>query len=132
MQEIKKRVYKYVFENGEVNHMTPVEAMKYSYNHKTKILHGPNIENHKPVERYIGWGWCHELGMNFKGPAEYKAYLKANKIEIWDQENPPQFTEESPPVWTEELIRKTVQEHKVEIGSVLAEALLSGELDFPQ
>jgi hypothetical protein len=35
-------------------------------------------------------------------------------------------------VWTEELIRKAINEHKIEIGSILAEALLSGEVQFPE
>ncbi len=132
MQERNKKHYLYKFDNGEAHHMTPPEAFRYSYTKKIKIIQGPNYQNGKQIKRFDGFGYHDGLQRSFKGPKDYRDYLKANGIEEWGSENPPVYSENNPPVWTEELIRKAINEHKIEIGSILAEALLSGEVQFPE
>lgn len=110
--------------------MTPVEAIRYADKHKVDILSGPNFQNGKRQKGFDGFGWHDTLQMSFKGPRHYREHLKANGIEEWGNCDPPKYSEESPPVWDHEMIKKAI-DHGIEIGSVLAEALLSGELDFP-
>lgn len=126
-----KNQYDYLFENGERHKMTPTDAIKYSKRKMIKILHGPNIEKGRQQKGFDGFGWHDTLKMSFRGPRHYRDYLKANGIEEWGNEMPPKYTEANPPLWTEETIRMAVS-HGVEIGSVLAEALKSGELAFPE
>lgn len=127
-----KKEYIYVFSNGFSRQMTPVEAHNYAYKHKVDIKSGPNYVEGKRQKSFDGFGWHDSLQMSFRGPRHYREYLRANNIEEAGLNDCPKYTEETPPLWTEELIRKAVNVHGIEIGSVMAEALLSGELAFPE
>jgi hypothetical protein len=127
-----KTTYLYRFSNGDGGHMTPVEAHKYAHRHKVEIWEGPNYSEGKPRERFTGWGYHYGLRMVFRGPAHYREYLKANNLIEAGNEKAPLWEEPVKPIWTERLIRKAINEYGMDIGSVMAEALLSGELDFPE
>lgn len=124
--------YAYVFSSGERITMTPIEAHRYAHKHKIDIWQGPNYDDGRQKKRFDGFGWHDSLKRSFKGPNDYRTYLKANGLIEVGNEKCPILEEYEPPVWTEELIRKAVSVHGIEIGSVLAEALLSGELDWPE
>lgn len=111
--------------------MTPVEAHRYAHKKKINILHGPNYRGGKQERTFKGWGWHDGLLRSFKGPHDYRTYLKANNMIEAGNEGPLIEKEYEPPVWNEEMLRKAAG-YGIEIGSVLAEALLSGELDWPE
>jgi hypothetical protein len=96
------------------------------------ILEGPNYQSGKPQRSFDGWGYHDSLKMVFKGPAHYREYLRANNLIEAGNEKAPLYKEYEPPIWNEELIRKAINVHGIEIGSVLAEALLSGETEWPE
>lgn len=111
--------------------MTPIEAHRYAHKHKIDIFHGPNYIEGKKEKSFDGFGWHSGLLRNFKGPKDYRDYLKANNMVEAGLNDCPQGNEFRPPVWTEELIRKA-NGYGMDIGSVLAEALLRGDLDYPE
>ena len=126
-----KNHYKYVFENGEIHHMTPVDAHRYSHRKKIRILKGPNYNGGKQVKTFDGFGWHDGLNMAFRGPKHYRSYLKEHGLEEWGNEKPPVYSEESPPIWDDVLIKKVV-DSGIEVGSVLAKALKEGTVNFPE
>jgi hypothetical protein len=126
-----KRHYHYQFSNGETHIMTPVEAHRYSIKKKIDIFHGPGYSEGKREKSFDGWGWHSGLLRSFKGPKDYRDYLKANNMVEAGLTDCPIYDEYEPPVWTEELIRRAINVHGVEIGGVMAEALLKGECDWP-
>lgn len=111
--------------------MTPIEAHKYKERLKIDIWQGPGYEKGKREKSFDGFGWHDSLRMHFKGPRHYREYLKEHNMHEASIDDRPTGQDYEPPIWTEELIRKAINEYKIEIGSVLAEALLSGELDWP-
>ena len=127
-----KQFYKYRFSNGETITMTPIEAHKYKHKLMIDILEGPNYVQGERGKKFDGFGWHDGLLRSFKGPKDYRDYLKANNMHEAGLNDCPQNREFEPPVWTEELISKAINYHKIEIGSVLAEALLKGEIDWPE
>lgn len=126
-----KQYYQYVFSNKFIQTMTPTEAHKYANQHKVDILRGPGYTEGKREKSFDGWGWHDSLRMNFKGPGHYRQYLRENGLVEAGIGDKPSEHKYEPPVWTEDLIRRAVNVHGIEIGSVMAEALMSGELDFP-
>lgn len=128
---IKDAYYAYRFSNGESHQMKPIEAHKYALRKMINIVSGPNYAEGKRQKSFDGFGWHSGLQRNFKGPRDYRDYLKANGIEEWGDCDPPKFTEESPPYWNDETLKKA-SSCGMEIGSVLAEALKSGKLKFPE
>lgn len=123
--------YKYTFNNGESHHMTPIEAHKYAHKKILKILKGPNYEAGRKRKTFDGWGWHDSLQMSFRGPKHYRAYLSAHGLEEWGDSEAPQYNEYEKPIWDDDMIRKAVG-HGIEIGSVMAKALKSGEIGFPE
>lgn len=131
----KDKYYDYVFASAFdqfTETMSPIEAHKFAHKHKLTILRGPNYIKGKKEKEFDGWGWHSSLQRSFKGPADYRQYLKANNMHEVDIGDRPCEGKYEPPVWNEDLIRKAINEYKIPIGSVMAEALLSGELDFPE
>ena len=126
-----KNVYNYVFSNGEKHTMSPLDAHKYANRKKINIFHGPGWEKAKREKSFDGWGMHDSLRVVFRGPAHYRAYLKEHNLVEAGLGDRPKEHEYKPPRWDEDLIRLAIREG-VEIGSVLAEALLKGELDFPE
>lgn len=124
--------YNYVFSNGERHTMTPIDAHRYADKHKIDIWHGPGYIKAKKEKEFDGFGWHDSLQMSFKGPRHYREYLKQNGMVEASVNDKPVEQVAKKPIWDEALIRKCVNEYKIEIGSVLAEALLSGELDYPE
>lgn len=112
--------------------MTPVEAMKYANRLKIDIWQGPGYLKGETTKLFDGWGWHSGLLMSFRGPNHYRSYLKENNMHEASANDCLQESKFEPPVWTEDLIRKAINEYGIHIGSVMAEALLSGELDFPE
>jgi hypothetical protein len=128
--ERNKRTYSYKFSNGEAHYMTPIEAHKYAHRKKIDITHGPNYIEGKKEKSFDGWGWHDGLLRSFKGPKDYRDYLKANgMVEAGIGDRPTEW-KNNKPIWTEDLIRKA-NSYGMDIGGVLAEALLKGELDYP-
>ena len=111
--------------------MTPVEAHQYKERLKIDILHGPGWEKARRQKSFDGFGYHDGLRVTFRGPAHYRQYLKENNLVEAGLGDRPKEQEYTPPRWDEDLIRLAIREG-VEIGSVLAEALMSGELDFPE
>ena len=126
-----KNYYSYVFSNGVRQTMTPVEAHQYKERLKIDILQGPGWEKARRQKSFDGFGFHDGLRMTFKGPAHYRQYLKENNLHEAGLGDRPTEHEYKPPRWDEDLIRQMVQ-NGMEIGSVLAEALLNGELDYPE
>lgn len=62
----------------------------------------------------------------------HREYLKEHNMHEASINDCPMVEEYDPPVWTEELLRKAINHHGVSIGGVLAEALLKGEIDWPE
>ena len=129
---INTKPYDYVFSNGERHRMTPPEAHRYANRKSLRILQGPNYDGGKKKEDFSGWGWHPTLQMHFRGPRHFAEYLKENNLVIAGQLEPPKYKEYTPPIWTEDLIRRAINVHGIQIGSVMAEALLSGKLEFPE
>jgi hypothetical protein len=127
-----KNFYNYIFSNNERHTMTPVEAHNYANKLKIDIWQGPGYLQAKREKAFDGFGWHDSLRMNFRGPAHYRQYLKENNMHEAGVGDNIQGKDFEPPVWNEELIRKAINEYHIPIGSVMAEALLSGELDFPE
>lgn len=111
--------------------MTPIEAHKYKERLKVDIWQGPGYEKGRREKAFDGFGWHDSLRMSFKGPKHYRDYLKEHGLVEAGIGDRPSEHEYKPPRWDEDLIRLAIREG-IEIGSVLAEALLSGELDFPE
>lgn len=126
-----KNHYNYVFSNGVRQTMNPVEAHQYKERLKIDILQGPGWEKARRQKSFDGFGFHDGLRMSFRGPAHYRQYLKENNLVEAGLGDRPKEQEYKPPRWDEDLIRLAIHEG-VEIGSVLAEALLKGELDFPE
>lgn len=127
----KETYYRYVFDNKFAATMTPVEAHKYAYHHKCKILEGVGYQGGRRKKKFDGWGWHDGLLRTFRGPKDYRDFLRANNMyEAGGSEGPLQEENFDKPLWDEALIKKAT-DMGIEIGSVLAEALLKGELDFP-
>ena len=126
-----KRNYKYRFSNGEVITMNPIEAHKYAHKHMIDIWEGPNYIAGRKAKTFDGFGWHDGLLRSFKGPKDYRDYLKANNLVEAGLNDCPVDKDFKPPVWSEELIRKAINVHGLEIGSVMAEALLDGSLKWP-
>lgn len=127
-----KSYYNYVFSNGEHHTMTPVEAHKYKERLKIDILHGPGYVQGKREKSFDGFGWHDSLQMSFKGPNHYRSYLKEHGMVEASVNDRPTEGKYQKPLWDEEMIRKCINVYKIDIGSVLAEALMSGELDYPE
>jgi hypothetical protein len=127
----KGKYYNYKFSNGEAHTMTPIEAHKYAHKHKIDIKHGPNYIEGKKEKSFDGFGWHDSLMMNFRGPAHYREYLKEHNMVEASVNDCPMESKYVKPVWDEDLIRKA-NSYGMDIGSVLAEALLNGELDYPE
>jgi hypothetical protein len=128
---IKNKYYRYTFSNGEVHQMTAVEAYRYCFKKKIDIVDGPGYKPGRIKKTFDGYGLHSSLGVVFRGPSHYRQYLKEHNIEELAESDYPQYKEKEKPVWTEELIRKAINEYNIPIGSILAEALLSGEVDYP-
>lgn len=131
MDRNKTSHYKYVFSNGVTQVMTPIEAHQYANRLKIDIFHGPNYVAAKREKSFDGYGWHDSLMMNFRGPAHYRQYLKENNMHEASVNDRPMEEKYNKPLWDEDLIRKA-NGHGMDIGSVLAEALLSGDLDYPE
>lgn len=126
-----KSYYNYVFSNGEKHTMTPVEAHKYKERLKIDIMSGPGYIERKREKSFDGFGWHDSLRMSFKGPAHYRSYLKENGLVEAGMNDKPRESEFKKPIWDEDLIRKCNSQYGLDIGGVLAEALMKGELDYP-
>lgn len=111
--------------------MTPIEAHKYADKKKIDIFHGPGYVKASREKAFDGFGWHDGLRMNFKGPGHYRSYLKEHGLVEASLGDRPKEHKYEKPLWDEDLIRKCNQ-MGMEIGSILAEALLSGELDYPE
>jgi len=127
-----KNYYNYHFSNGERHTMTPIEAHKYANKLKIDIWEGPGFIKGKKEKGFDGFGWHDSLRMSFRGPRHYREYLKEHNMHEASINDCPMVEEYDPPVWTEELLRKAINHHGVSIGGVLAEALLKGEIDWPE
>lgn len=127
-----KNYYRYTFSNGESQVMTPIEAHKYKERLKIDIWQGPGYRQGRREKSFDGFGWHDSLQMSFKGPRHYREYLKEHGMVEASVNDKPTEGKFEKPLWDEELIRKCINEYKIDIGSVLAEALLSGELDYPE
>lgn len=127
-----KNRYKYIFSNKFEQIMTPIEAHKYAHKHKVDIMHGPGYIERKREKSFDGWGWHDSLLMSFKGPNHYRSYLKEHGMVEAGMNDKPTEGEFKKPVWTEELLRTAINKHGLQIDGVLAEALLKGELDYPE
>lgn len=126
-----KNFYRYLFSNGESHVMTPIEAHKYKERLKIDIFEGPGYQAARREKAFDGWGWHDSLLVNFRGPNHYRSYLKENgmvEASVGDKPTEGKFDK---PVWDEDLIRKANNEYGLDIEGVLAEALLAGELDYP-
>jgi len=126
-----KQFYNYRFSNGEAHTMTPIEAHKYAHKLKIDIFQGPNYIEGKREKSFDGFGWHSGLLRSFKGPKDYRDYLKANNMVEAGLNDRPNGEPFKKPLWDEDLIRKA-NSHGLDIGSVLAEALLAGHLDYPE
>lgn len=126
----QNKVYLYKFENGESYQMTPIDAHKYAHKKKIKIIEGVNYSGGRQKKSFDGWGYHESLKKVFRGPKDYKAYLKKNGIEEWGNENPPKYTEESPPVWDDAMLKRC-WELGIEVSSREADALKKGLVKFP-
>jgi hypothetical protein len=126
-----KALYNYVFSNGESITMSPIEAHKYAHRKMIDIFQGPGYVKAKREKAFDGFGFHDSLQMNFKGPAHYRQYLKENNMHEASVNDKPMEEKYTKPIWDEDLIRKA-NSYGLDIGSVLAEALLSGELDYPE
>lgn len=111
--------------------MTPIEAHKYAHRKKINITYGPNYVAGKREKSFDGWGWHDGLQRAFKGPKDYRDYLRANGLVEASINDRPMEEKYNKPVWTPDLIRRMNQEYNMGIEDRLAEALLSGELDYP-
>ena len=127
-----KNHYNYIFSNGERQTMTPVEAHKYADRHKVDIWEGPGYQASERTKSFDGFGWHDGLLRSFKGPRDYRNYLKENNLHEAGLNDCPIDKEFTPPTWTEELIRKAINVHGLEIGGVMAQALLNGEIKWPE
>ncbi len=112
--------------------MTPIEAHKYADRLKIDISYGPNYIKGEKQKSFDGWGWHDGLQMTFRGPRHYREYLKENGLVEASINDKPIEDKWDKPIWDEALIRRAINVHGLEIGSVLAEALISGELDYPE
>lgn len=128
---MKKDTFHYRFNNGETHFMTAVEAHRYATRKFLKIVSGPGFQDGRRKERFTGWGYHDSLQRTFKGPNDYRTYLRANGLVECGDLSAPQFTEPDPPVWDDEMLKKA-SDLGIQIGSVLAEALKSGEVLFPE
>lgn len=126
-----KNYYNYLFSNQERHTMTPIEAHKYAHKLKIDILEGPGFIKGKREKSFDGWGWHDSLLMSFRGPAHYRAYLREHNMVEASVNDKPMEEKYDKPIWDEDLIRKA-NSYGLDIGSVLAEALLKGELDYPE
>ena len=131
MDRNKTSYYNYVFSNGETHTMSPIEAHKYAYRKMIDIFQGPNYVKAKREKSFDGFGFHDSLQMTFRGPAHYRQYLKENNMHEASVNDKPMEEKYNKPIWDEDLIRKA-NSYGLDIGSVLAEALLSGELDYPE
>lgn len=111
--------------------MTPIEAHKYAERHKVDIWEGPNYVKGRKEKSFDGFGWHDGLLRSFKGPKDYRDYLKEHDLVEAGLNDRPDHKDFEPPLWTEELIWKAINVYKLNIGTVLADALLSGELKWP-
>lgn len=127
-----KNYYNYEFSNGERHTMTPIDAHKYANKHKIDIFNGPGYIKAKKEKDWDGFGFHSGLQMSFKGPRHYREYLKEHGMVEASVNDKPTEGKYQKPIWDEALIRRCINEYKIDIGSVLAEALLSGELDYPE
>lgn len=127
-----KNHYNYVFSNGVRQKMTPIEAHRYKERLKIDIIEGPNYVQGRREKSFDGFGWHDGLMRTFKGPKDYRDYLKEHDLVEAGLNDRPEDKEFTPPIWTEELIWKAINVHKLQIGSVMADALLSGSLDWPE
>jgi hypothetical protein len=126
-----KNFYNYAFSNGEKHTMTPVEAHKYKEKLKIDIVHGPGWVKAQREKAFDGWGMHDSLRVVFRGPAHYREYLKEHGMVEASLGDRPSESKYIKPIWDEDLIRKA-NSYGMDIGSVLAEALMSGELDYPE
>jgi len=110
--------------------MTPIDAHRYATRKNIKILSGPGYIEGRRKEPYKGWGYHDTLKRVFKGPGDYRDFLRRNGLMECGDLSAPQYTAPRAPYWTDETIKMAI-DHGIEIGSVLAEALKSGKLDFP-
>ncbi len=124
--ERNKSIYNYVFSNRESHQMSPVEAHRYKEKHKIDILQGPGYIEGKREKSFDGFGWHSGL------LRDYRDYLREHNLVEAGLNDKPVERDFDKPVWDEDLIRKAVSVHGIEIGSVLAEALIKGELDWPE
>lgn len=131
MSERNKSYYNYKFSNGEAHTMTPIEAHKYAHKHKIDIWHGPNYIQGKKEKDFDGFGFHSGLLRTFKGPKDYRDYLREHNMVEASVNDCPMESKYVKPLWDEDLIRKA-NSYGMDIGSVLAEALLTGELDYPE
>jgi len=131
MKDRNKEFYRYQFSNGESHVMTPTEAHKYTHKHKIDIWEGPGYIERKKEKSFDGFGWHDSLLMSFRGPAHYRAYLKEHNMVEVDANDCPVEQKYNKPIWDEELIRKCINQYGIQIDSILAEALMRGELDYP-
>jgi hypothetical protein len=111
--------------------MTPVEAHKYKERLKIDIWEGPGYHEGRREKSFDGFGWHDGLLRSFKGPKDYRDYLKENNLVEAGLNDRPVHKDFTPPTWTEELIWKAINVHKIEIGGLMAEALLKGEMKWP-
>jgi hypothetical protein len=127
-----ERYYNYRFDNGETHQMTPIEAHRYVERKKIKISYGPGYEKGKREKSFDGWGWHDGLLRSFKGPKDYRDYLKANgMVEAAIGDKPTEWKSKKP-LWDEDLIRKATGLGLLSAtDGKLTEALLNGELDYP-
>lgn len=126
-----ERYYNYTFSNGARHLMTPIEAHKYAHRLKLRFTGGPGYQQEKKEKEFDGFGWHSGLQMSFRGPAHYRSYLKEHGLVEASFNDKPMDRPFNKPIWNEELIQKCVRDYGIEIGSVMTEALLNGELDWP-
>jgi hypothetical protein len=123
-------LYNYIFSNSETHTMTPLEAHKYAHRKNLRVVGGPGYKEGKKERSFAGWGWHDTLKMSFRGPNHYREYLKEHNMVEWGSSDCPQYKEVTPPVWNDETLRMAAQQG-IEIGSVLADALKSGAIQWP-